>query len=32
MHLLNFKELSGKDLEAMVDLAIEVKAQSKKIR
>jgi len=30
MHLINFKELSGKDLEAMVDLGIEVKANPKK--
>jgi ornithine carbamoyltransferase len=30
MHLLNFKELSGKDLEALVDSAIEVKTNSKK--
>jgi ornithine carbamoyltransferase len=30
MHLLNFKELSGRDLAAMVDLALEVKANPKK--
>lgn len=30
MHLINFKELSGRDLEAMVDLAIEVKVKPKK--
>src|SRR4030066_339377 len=30
MHLLNFKELSGKDLEALVDLGIEVKSNPKK--
>lgn len=30
MHLINFKELSGKDLEAMVDLGIEVKVNPKK--
>jgi ornithine carbamoyltransferase len=30
MHLLNFKELSGKDLEALVDSAIEVKTNPKK--
>jgi ornithine carbamoyltransferase len=30
MHLLNFKELSGKDIEAMVDLGIEVKSNPKK--
>ena len=30
MHLLNFKELSGKDLEGLVDLGIEVKNNPKK--
>ena len=30
MHLLNFKELSGKDLEGLVDLGIEVKTNPKK--
>jgi ornithine carbamoyltransferase len=30
MHLLNFKELSGKDLEGLVDLGIEVKSNPKK--
>lgn len=30
MHLLNFKEFSGKDLEALVDLGIEVKTNPKK--
>jgi ornithine carbamoyltransferase len=30
MHLINFKELSSQDLNAMVDLAIEVKQNSKK--
>ena len=30
MHLLNFKELSGKDLEALVDSGIEVKLNPKK--
>lgn len=30
MHLLNFKELTGKDLEELVDLGIEVKANPKK--
>lgn len=30
MHLLNFKELSGKDLEGLVDLGIEVKLNPKK--
>ncbi len=30
MHLINFKELSGKDLEALVDLGIEVKTNPKK--
>jgi ornithine carbamoyltransferase len=30
MHLLNFKEFSGKDLEALVDLGIEVKSNPKK--
>ena len=30
MHLINFKELSNQDLNAMVDLAIEVKHNSKK--
>jgi ornithine carbamoyltransferase len=30
MHLLNFKELSGKDIESMVDLAIEIKSNPKK--
>jgi len=30
MHLINFKELSGKDLNAMVDLGIEVKGNPKK--
>ncbi len=30
MHLINFKELSGKDLSAMVELAIETKTNPKK--
>jgi len=30
MHLLNFKELTGRDLEELVDLGIEVKANPKK--
>jgi ornithine carbamoyltransferase len=30
MHLINFKELSAKDLDALVDLGIEVKHNSKK--
>ena len=30
MHLINFKELSGKDLEILVDLGIEVKSNQKK--
>jgi ornithine carbamoyltransferase len=30
MHLLNFKELSGKDLNGLIDLGIEVKTHSKK--
>jgi ornithine carbamoyltransferase len=30
MHLLNFKELSGKQLSELVDLAIQVKAEPKK--
>ena len=30
MHLINFKELSGKDIEALVDLGIEAKLNPKK--
>ena len=30
MHLINFKELSGKDIEALVDLGIETKLNPKK--
>ena len=30
MHLINFKELTGQDLAAMVDLGIEVKNNPKK--
>ncbi len=30
MHLINFKELSGQDLNTLVDLALEVKTNSKR--
>ena len=30
MHLINFKELTGRDLSALVDLGIEVKGNPKK--
>ena len=32
MHMINFKELSGKDLNDLVDLGIEVKNNPKKYR
>ncbi len=32
MHLINFKELTGQELTAMVDLGIEVKHNPKKYR
>lgn len=32
MHLINFKELSAKDLNALVDLGLEVKHEPKKYR
>ena len=30
MHLINFKELTGKDLKSLIDLGLEVKASPKK--